>query len=93
VGIALFHCSGEITPADIPGEAFLGVERARASEAVDDAAELEVAIRRVPRNSVATSVFVRAPRVIAWMHAEDVLEADELFAVGPELYWRTFLGL
>ena len=93
VRIALFHCGGEVAPADIPGEAFIGVEQARASEAADDAAELGVAIRRVPRNSVATSVLVRAPRVIAWMHAEDVLEADELFAVCFEFFWSAFLRL
>ena len=91
--IALFHCGGEIAPADIPGEAFIGVEHARASEAADDAAELDVAIRRVPRSSVATSVLVRAPRAIAWMHAEDVLEEDELFAVCFEFFWSAFLRL
>ena len=63
--IALFHCGGEIAPADIPGEAFIGVEHARAGEAVDDAAELGVAIGRVPSSSVATFVLVRAPRVLA----------------------------
>jgi hypothetical protein len=93
VRIALFHRSGEVTPANIPGEAFLGVERARAREAVDDAAELEVTIRRVPRSSVATSVLVRAPRAVARMHAEDVLEADELFAVCLEFFWSSFLCL
>ena len=91
--IALFHCGREIAPAYIPGEAFLAVKHAGAGEAVDDAAELGVTIGRVPRSSVAMSVLVRAPRVAAWVHAEDVLEADDLFAVCLELIWRTFLDL